>query len=83
MKHLIAAAGLAVATAVAGGAALAEYPENPVEFIVPWSPGGGSDTLMRIVVNNVEPYLGQPMPVINMPGVGGTVGLKEASQRAR
>jgi tripartite-type tricarboxylate transporter receptor subunit TctC len=63
-------------------AAQAEYPEKPVEFIVPWSPGGGSDTQMRIVSNNIEPHLGQPMPIINMPGVGGTVGLKEASKRA-
>ena len=31
--------------------------------------------------NNVDPYLGEEMPIINMPGVGGTVGLKEASRR--
>jgi tripartite-type tricarboxylate transporter receptor subunit TctC len=80
MKHLIVAGAMALAAT--GGAALAEYPEKPVEFIVPWSPGGGSDTLMRIVSNNVEPYLGTALPVINMPGVGGTVGLKEASRRA-
>lgn len=49
---------------------------------MPWSPGGGSDTLMRIVANNIEPYLGQPMPVINMPGVSGTTGIREASKRA-
>ncbi|MEM9781953.1 MAG: tripartite tricarboxylate transporter substrate binding protein [Pseudomonadota bacterium] len=61
--------------------AAADYPEKAVEFIVPWSPGGGSDTLMRIVANNVEPHLGKPMPVINMPGVSGTVGLAEASKR--
>lgn len=74
--------GLA-AVALAAGAASAQeaYPSKPVEFVVPWSPGGGSDTLMRIVANNVEPHLGQPMAVINMPGVGGTVGLKEAAAR--
>lgn len=59
-----------------------DYPTRAVEFIVPWSPGGGSDTLMRIVSNHIEPYLGQPLPVINMPGVSGTVGLQEASERA-
>ncbi|WP_084671196.1 Bug family tripartite tricarboxylate transporter substrate binding protein [Modicisalibacter ilicicola] len=57
------------------------YPEKPVEFIVPWSPGGGSDTLMRLVSNHVEEYLGEPMPVINMPGVSGTTGLKELADR--
>jgi tripartite-type tricarboxylate transporter receptor subunit TctC len=37
---------------------------------------------MRIVANNITPYLGAEMPVINIPGVGGTVGLTEASRRA-
>jgi len=84
MKRLLALiAGLGAAASLGLAApAMAEYPEQPVEFIVPWSPGGGSDTLMRIVSNNVEPYLGEPMPVINMPGVSGTTGIKEASKRA-
>lgn len=79
LKTLPVALGLALAAAAP---AAAEYPEKPVEFIVPWSPGGGSDTLMRIVSGNIEPYLGVEMPIINMPGVGGTVGLLEASRRA-
>ncbi|MEO9653535.1 Bug family tripartite tricarboxylate transporter substrate binding protein [Marinomonas sp.] len=57
------------------------YPEHAVEFIVPWSPGGGSDTLMRLIANNAEPFLGVKMPIINMPGAGGTVGLRETSRR--
>jgi tripartite-type tricarboxylate transporter receptor subunit TctC len=76
-------AGVALAFAVmAQPAASQDYPSKPVEFIVPWGPGGGSDVLMRIIANNVTPYLGAEMPVINMPGVGGTVGLTEASRRA-
>ncbi|MEE4119845.1 MAG: tripartite tricarboxylate transporter substrate binding protein [Paracoccaceae bacterium] len=80
LKSLSVALGVGLAAALP--AAAQDYPERPVEFIVPWSPGGGSDTLMRIVANNVTPYLGVEMPVINMPGVGGTVGLREASRRA-
>jgi tripartite-type tricarboxylate transporter receptor subunit TctC len=80
-SRTIAGVGLAFAT-MAQPAAAQDYPSQPVEFIVPWGPGGGSDTLMRIVANNVTPYLGAEMPVINMPGVGGTVGLTEASRRA-
>jgi tripartite-type tricarboxylate transporter receptor subunit TctC len=74
-------AALCASLAIALPAA-AEYPEKPVEFIVPWGPGGGSDVLMRLVANNITPHLGAEMPVINMPGVGGTVGLREASRRA-
>ncbi|MHA7889007.1 Bug family tripartite tricarboxylate transporter substrate binding protein [Roseicyclus sp.] len=80
VSRVVAAAGLAIASLNAPVLAQ-DYPSKPVEFIVPWSPGGGSDTLMRIVAGNVTPYLGVEMPVINMPGVGGTVGLTEASRR--
>lgn len=84
LKTLAAATVLALPAAfgAATSAAAQEYPERPVEFIIPWGPGGGSDALMRVLANNIEPYLGQPMAVINMPGVGGTVGLQEASRRA-
>ncbi|WP_417701580.1 Bug family tripartite tricarboxylate transporter substrate binding protein [Pseudophaeobacter sp.] len=76
------AALLAAATLVAAPASAQDYPERPVEFIVPWSPGGGSDTLMRLISGNIADHLGAEMPIINMPGVGGTVGLREASRRA-
>ncbi|MBE9637908.1 tripartite tricarboxylate transporter substrate binding protein [Salipiger mangrovisoli] len=76
------AALLAAAALIAAPASAADYPERPVEFIVPWSPGGGSDTLMRLIAGNIAPFLGAEMPIINMPGVGGTVGLREASRRA-
>lgn len=76
------AAFFTAASLIAAPATADTYPERAVEFIVPWSPGGGSDTLMRLVANNVQPFLGAEMPVINMPGVGGTVGLREASRRA-
>lgn len=72
--------GLALATG-AGPAAAADYPTHAVQFIVPWSPGGGSDTLMRVISTHIEPHLGQPMPIINMPGVSGTLGLKDLARR--
>lgn len=82
LKRLILAAGAAaMAAGLAPVAVAQDYPSRPVEFIVPWAPGGGSDVLMRLIANHIEPYLGQPVPVINVPGVGGTVGLLEASRR--
>ncbi|MGF1526280.1 MAG: Bug family tripartite tricarboxylate transporter substrate binding protein [Candidatus Competibacterales bacterium] len=74
----------ALVALVSGGGTVGlaqDYPERPVEFIVPWSPGGGSDTLMRIVAEHLEDPLRASVPVINMPGVSGTLGLKEASRR--
>ncbi len=84
LRATMTAVGLTVLAAFGLGTAQAQedYPSRPVEFIVPWGPGGGSDTLMRIVANEIEPHLGAAMPVINMPGVGGTLGLAEAAKRA-
>ena len=59
--------------------AAADYPERPIELVVPWSPGGGSDTLMRIVADALEPRLGQPVNVRNVPGLSGTSGMREAA----
>lgn len=81
MKFVSGLAAILTAAVLATPGVAQDYPERAVEFIVPWSPGGGSDTLMRLVSANIEPHLGVEMPIINMPGVGGTVGLREASRR--
>ncbi|MGM8850916.1 Bug family tripartite tricarboxylate transporter substrate binding protein [Salinicola halophyticus] len=73
----LGAAGLALSQSAQAD----DYPDHAIEFIVPWSPGGGSDALMRIISNSAEKHIGQPMPVMNMPGVSGTIGLKELAQK--
>jgi tripartite-type tricarboxylate transporter receptor subunit TctC len=78
---LVSACLLAAGMAYGGTAAAQEFPSKPVELIVPWGPGGGSDTLMRIVANHGEDHLDAAIPVINMPGVSGTRGLEEARDR--
>lgn len=63
---------------VGSGVALAgEYPEKPIKLIVPWKAGGGTDALMRIVAHYATKYLGKPMVVVNVPGVGGTLGARQ------
>lgn len=82
LKSLFTTTALAAALSIPAFAIAAEnYPDKPVEFIVPWGPGGGSDLLMRLVSKHLESELGQAVPVINMPGASGTVGLREASRR--
>ncbi len=83
ITHMLATTALAASASLGlAAAAAADYPERPIEMIVPWGSGGGSDVLMRIVANHGEDYVGQPMPVINMPGASGTQGLAEARERA-
>jgi len=54
-----------------------EYPEKPIKLIVPWAAGGDTDVLMRIIAHYAGKYLGQPMVVVNVGGVGGTLGARQ------
>lgn len=65
----LAAAALAV-TAVFG-VAQAEYPEKPVEFVVPWPPGDLEDVLTRMIAEDFEAQYGVSTAVVNKPGGGG------------
>ncbi|MDD9909412.1 MAG: tripartite tricarboxylate transporter substrate-binding protein [Ahrensia sp.] len=73
MKIKTLAAVLA-ATAISGIAispASAEYPEKPVEFIVPWPPGDLEDVLTRMIAEDFFAEYGVPTAVVNKPGGGG------------
>lgn len=75
---LLLAGILACGLSMAKGDVLAgEYPEKPVKLIVPWKAGGDTDVLMRVIAHYVSKYLGQPMVVVNVGGVGGTLGARQ------
>jgi tripartite-type tricarboxylate transporter receptor subunit TctC len=61
--------------ALGGTAGAAGYPERPIEFVVPWGPGGGADQLARLVSKLMEPIAGQGIPVVNVPGGTGATGI--------
>ncbi len=64
----------AVLAAVAmclAGPALAEYPEKPVSFVVPWPPGDLEDVLTRMIAEDFQEEYGVPAAVVNKPGGGG------------
>jgi tripartite-type tricarboxylate transporter receptor subunit TctC len=74
MKYLtstILAAGLAATALVAPSVALAEYPEKPVSFIVPWPPGDLEDVLTRMIAEDFQTEYGVAAAVVNKPGGGG------------
>ncbi|GGK03963.1 tripartite tricarboxylate transporter substrate binding protein [Pseudomonas matsuisoli] len=54
--------------------ALADYPERPIQLIVPWAAGGGSDAAARGIATALEKELGTTVNVVNRPGGGGVVG---------
>jgi len=49
-------------------------PSGPVQFIVPWAAGGGTDRIARMVAGLLEKELGQPVTVVNRTGGGGMLG---------
>jgi len=66
----VALAAMAASTVFAG-AAVAEYPEKPVSFIVPWPPGDLEDVLTRMIAEDFQAKYGVPAAVINKPGGDG------------
>lgn len=75
------AARLALGAALACGlqAASAQpeaFPSRPLEIIVPWGPGGGSDITGRMVSKYLEAEFKVPVPVVNLPGASGTIGVQ-------
>ncbi len=71
-RYLLAAALLAPALP---HAAQDKYPSRPIEFIVPWGPGGGSDQTARTIAKLMEKELGVSVPVLNVPGGTGSSGM--------
>ena len=70
------AALLAAASGLAAGTARAEsYPARPVELIVPFAAGGGSDLLARLAAEGLAKRLGQSFVVINRPGANTNIGM--------
>lgn len=62
---------VAAVLAVSGGQAIAEYPDKPVEFVVPWGPGDLEDLLTRMIAEDFQKEYGVPAAVVNKPGGGG------------
>ena len=72
----IALAGAAL-FGVAPGAARAAYPEQPINMIVAYAPGGGTDIVARVMARYLEKYLGNDARIVvqNKPGAGGAIGF--------
>lgn len=73
---LAGAAGLAIAAVVPGGATLAQegaFPTKPITIIVPFAPGGRTDTVARLLAQTIEEngFLEQPMVIVNIGGGAG------------
>ena len=73
MRRLFTAALAAIAFCAAGGAAAQVYPTRPIHFVVPFTPGSGTDIIARTVGEVMGRNMGQSVIVDNRPGAGGTI----------
>src|SRR6185503_14269498 len=79
MLKLLAASALAAFTALAGAQ---PYPSRPVTLIVPFPPGGSTDTAARIIGEAMRHSLGQPVVIENVGGAGGSIGVGRVARAA-
>ena len=71
----------ACALALASGAAMAQaYPSRPIKFLVPFSPGSGTDIIARTVGEAMSKNIQQPVVVENKPGAGGTIAAAQVAR---
>jgi tripartite-type tricarboxylate transporter receptor subunit TctC len=76
---------IALPCAVAAGTARAQgaaYPDKPIRFIVPSPPGGGTDTVTRLVADRIAQNTKWQFVVDNKPGAGGNIGMDALAKAA-
>lgn len=65
------------------GETAAAYPTRQIEYIVPYSAGGGVDLVARATADYLSKEWGQPIVVVNKAGGGGAVGAEFALKQAK
>jgi tripartite-type tricarboxylate transporter receptor subunit TctC len=81
-RSLRALAALAATLLLAAAAHAQAWPAKPIRWIVPYPPGGITDTVTRLVTQRVSEALGQPIVVENRPGANSILGADLAAKAA-
>ena len=82
MSKLRCAVLVIAALAGAAGAEAQTYPSRPISMVVPYSAGGPTDTIARIVAERMRAPLGQMVIVENVTGAAGTIGVGKVARAA-
>jgi len=81
MTHPSRRAALAGLAALACAPARAQtYPQRPITLVVPWSPGGSTDILARIIATHLYQSMGQPVVIENRTGASGNIGTASVAR---
>jgi len=74
-RKFLRLAAATVLLAAAGKARAQTYPARPITIVVPYPPGGPTDTIARLIAERMRASLGQPVIIENVAGAGGTIGV--------
>lgn len=72
----------ALSTARGAPAHAADWPQRPVTVVVPYAPGGNTDTMARLVCERLTAKLGRPFIIENMAGASGAIGAARVASAA-
>ncbi len=75
MRRAVVAALLAALAWGAGQASASDFPSHPITLVVPFSAGGPTDAMARILGERMQKSLGQPITIENVTGAGGSLGV--------
>ena len=78
-RRCLAAAGL---LAFSAAARAQEYPKGPVRIVVPFPPGGPTDTVARMLAQQLQELWGQPVNLDYKPGAGTVIGVDAVAKAA-
>ena len=81
MRKLLLAVAFAALTGIAGADAQT-YPSRPITMVVPYSAGGPTDTIARLMAERMRGPLGQMVIVENVTGAAGTIGVGRVARAA-
>ena len=73
---------LALACIVPGLAEAESFPSKPIHLVVPYSAGGTTDAMARVLQDSLQKALGQPVIVDNKPGAAGAIAAREVIRSA-
>jgi tripartite-type tricarboxylate transporter receptor subunit TctC len=76
----LAAPLFAACLLVGGGASAQDYPNRPITMLVPFPPGGATDTIARMIQDPMQKALGQPIVIENIGGAGGMICAAKAAR---
>ena len=84
MKHPFALAAALVSgiTLLWSSAAWSAYPEKPIWWVVPYSPGGSTDVISRVITVRIGERLNQRIHIENKPGASGSIGAEFVARAA-